>query len=330
MPPKSVRTQSKRKLEERDTDTEDAESSQATSQTKKLKKSSTVIIPHNGQPQNKVLPVSIQFEKRAEGTLRIATWNICGWAASHKKGFKHYIEAEDADILVLTETKVNEVPADLALKARYPHQYWSISDKKTYAGTAVLSKIKPLNVDNNLPGHPNPKGRILTLEFENTYLVATYVVNAGQDLKTMDAKKEWNKHFEPYIRTLDEKKPVIWTGDLNVAPTAIDLTNSKKAWNKQPGYTEIETTAFKQILASPEDPNKAQFVDVWRKLHPETQHYTYWGYRFNCREKGIGWRLDMFVLTNRLVDKVKQCEIRDEIWGASDHVPLIMDVDNVL
>ncbi|KAG2020036.1 DNA-(apurinic or apyrimidinic site) lyase, variant 3 [Coprinopsis cinerea AmutBmut pab1-1] len=222
MPPKSLsRSATKRKVEDRDTDTDDAESQPTSSKlTKKPKKTGTLdSLPHNGQPTNKTLPVNIEFEKPDEGTLRIATWNVCGLAASMRKGFKYYVEAEDADILVLTETKVNDIPADPALKSRYPHQYWSISDKKTYAGTAILSKVKPLHVDYKLPGHPNPKGRILTLEFENAYLIGTYVVNAGQELKTMDAKKEWQTHFEAYIRELDKKKPVIWTGDLNVAPT---------------------------------------------------------------------------------------------------------------
>ena len=171
------------------------------------------------------------------------------------------------------------------------------------------------------------KGRIVTLEFEDYYVVGTYVVNAGQGLKvcsfmeplypsandfflqTLDAKKLWNHHFEAYIRDLDKKKPVIWTGDLNVAPTAVgtsspllhtivlyemssDLSNPKTNWNKTAGYTEAETTAFANIL-NPPSGDAGKFVDVWRKLHPEERHYTYFSYRFNCRAKGIGWRIDM-------------------------------------
>ncbi|KAG6851259.1 hypothetical protein H0H93_011695 [Arthromyces matolae] len=196
------------------------------SRTKKAKTDSDVDAPlvtsENAQPTNKVLPVHIEFSPRLPGTLRIATWNICGLAASSKKGFKYYVEAEDADVLVLTETKVNNEPIDPSLISRYPYRYWSISDKKGYSGTAILSKHKPLNVDMTLPGHPDPsqvKGRIVTLEFESLYLIGTYVVNAGQGLKTLDAKKVWNTHFDTYIRDLDGKKPVVWTGDLNVAPT---------------------------------------------------------------------------------------------------------------
>ncbi|OCH85690.1 hypothetical protein OBBRIDRAFT_797911 [Obba rivulosa] len=302
----------------------------------------------NGQPTNRVLPAHVAFAGKAPGTVRVATWNVCGLAAAQKKGFRYYVEAEDPDVLVLTETKVNDVPADLALKARFPFQHWSISSKKTYSGTAILSKIKPLSVSTELPGHPDPsivKGRIVTLEFEHTYVVGTYVVNAGTDLKTLEQKNEWHRHFEAYIRALDKKKPVIWTGDLNVAPTEMDLANGKRNWNKSAGYTEAETSAFARILNDPAaragspggasappptDPAAPRFVDVWRRLHPEDRHYTYFGYRFNCRAKGIGWRLDMFVLSERLAGKVRTCEIRGEIYGASDHCPVVMEIEGEL
>jgi len=135
----------------------------------------------------------------------------------------------------------------------------------------------------------------------------------------------WNHHFEAYIRDLDQKKAVIWAGDLNVAPTAIDLSNPKTNWNKTAGYTEAETTAFANILNPPGE-DAGRFVDIWRKLHPSDHHYTYFSYRFNCRAKGIGWRLDMFVLSERMVDRVKMCEIRSEIYGASDHCPIVLEI----
>ncbi|KAJ7724456.1 Endonuclease/exonuclease/phosphatase [Mycena maculata] len=302
--------------------------------TKKTKVAESLPVNSGTQPTNKVLPVEIVFPARIPGTLRLATWNVCGLAASEKKGFKYYVQAEDPDILVLTETKVNNEPMDLALKARFPHACWSISDKKTYSGTAILSKHKPLSVTTTLPGHPDPthvKGRIVTLEFENCFVVGTYVVNAGTDLKTLDEKKRWNEHFETYIRDLDKRKPVIWTGDLNVAPTELDLANSKKNYNKTAGHTEAEITAFKNILDPPESaPGANKFVDVWRRLHPTDRQYTYFSYRFNCRMKGIGWRLDMFVLSERLADRVKMCEIRSEIYGASDHCPLVMEIEGAL
>ncbi|KAI6045727.1 Endonuclease/exonuclease/phosphatase [Pisolithus marmoratus] len=286
----------------------------------------------NGQPTNKVLPVHISFPPRAEGTLRLATWNICGLAAAQKKGFKYYIEAEDPDILVLTETKVNSDPQDGALNSRFGYRAWAISDKKSYSGTAALSKYKPISLSTDLPGHPDPnlvKGRIVTLEFEGCYVLATYVTNAGQGLKTLSEKNTWNRHFTTYIRELDNKKPVIWMGDLNVAPTAQDLANPKPNWNKTPGYTKDETEAFKHILDPPEsEESSGRFVDIWRQRHPDVRHYTYFSYRFNCRTKGIGWRLDMFVVSERIAEKVKMCEIRSEIYGVSDHVPVIMEIES--
>ncbi|KIO13671.1 hypothetical protein M404DRAFT_993212 [Pisolithus tinctorius Marx 270] len=286
----------------------------------------------NGQPTNKVLPVHISFPPRAEGALRLATWNICGLSTAQKKGFKYYVEAEDPDILVLTETKVNSDPQDGALNSRFNYRTWAISDKKSYSGTAALSKHKPISVSTDLPGHPDPtlvKGRIVTLEFEGCYVLATYVTNAGQGLKTLSDKNTWNRHFTTYIRALDKKKPVIWMGDLNVAPTAQDLTNPKPNWNKTPGYTKDETEAFKNILDPPEpEETSGKFVDIWRQRHPDDHHYTYFSYRFNCRAKGIGWRLDMFVVSERIAEKVKVCEIRSEIYGASDHVPVIMEIES--
>ncbi|KAH8995345.1 Endonuclease/exonuclease/phosphatase [Lactarius akahatsu] len=329
MPPKRAASSSKRKAES-DSDGEKPVKSKTTTKKAKVDASSNLAegFAPNGQPTNKVLPVKISFPPRSERATRIASWNICSLASSQKKGFKYYVEAEDPDILILTETKVNNEPADPALTSRFPYRYWSISEKKTYAGTAILSKHKPLSVDKTLPGHPDPgsvKGRIVTLEFEDYYVIGTYVVNAGQGLKTLDAKKLWNHHFEAYIRDLDKKKPVIWAGDLNVAPTAADLSNPKTNWNKTAGYTEAETTAFAKILNPPDD-DAGKFVDVWRKLHPDERHYTYFSYRFNCREKGIGWRLDMFVLSEQIVNRVKMCEIRGEIYGASDHCPIVLEI----
>ncbi|KAJ3732300.1 Endonuclease/exonuclease/phosphatase [Lentinula guzmanii] len=322
-------------------DSEDEDTSLTkTSSSKKAKISppstSDNVVSSSGQPTNKVLPVHISFPERQQGTVRLATFNVCGLAASQKKGLSFYIAAEDPDILVLTETKVNNEPVDLALKNRFPHCYWAIAEKKGYSGTAILSKHEPISVDRTLPGHPNPasvKGRIITLEFENHYVIGTYVPNAGAELKNLDGKIEWNIHFTKYIRDLDKIKPVIWTGDLNVAPTEIDLCNAKKNWNKTPGYTEAETTAYRNILNPPESEPETEapkFVDIWRNLHPDDKHFTYFSYRFNCRQKGIGWRLDMFVLSERIIDRVKMCEIRSEIYGASDHCPLTMEIEGPL
>ncbi|KAH7889390.1 Endonuclease/exonuclease/phosphatase [Phlebopus sp. FC_14] len=335
MPPEHKAPAKRKAASETPSDSMEPSQSQTQPRTKKPKVATSTSEDgkaRNGQPTNKVLPVTISFPPRVPGTLRLATWNICGLAAAQKKGFKYYVEAEDPDILVLTETKVNDVPVDPVIKTRFPHCVWSISDKKTYSGTAVLSKHKPLSVDKTLPGHPDPshvKGRIVTLEFEGCYIVATYVTNAGQGLKTLAEKNKWNQHFTTYIRDLDKKKPVVWMGDVNVAPTEKDLANPKQNWNKTPGYTKDETEAFKNILDPPESADDAgKFVDVWRQRHPHDHHYTYFSYRFNCRTKGIGWRLDMFVVSERILENVKTCEIRSEIYGASDHIPVVLEIDS--
>ncbi|PPQ89148.1 hypothetical protein CVT25_006520 [Psilocybe cyanescens] len=331
MAPQVARTSSKRKVDnDSDESNRDEEPSQTSQSSKKARKEDP---PPNTLPTNKALPVKIDLPPKQSGISRIASWNVSGLAASEKKGFKFYVEAEDPDILILTETKLNKASDDAALKARYPHQYWSISAKKGYAGTAVLSKQKPLNVDQTIPGHPDPesvKGRIVTLEFETFYLVGTYVVNAGQGLKTLEEKKVWNKHFFAYMNELDKKKPIIWAGDLNVAPTALDLANPKTNWNKTAGYTEAETSAFKNFLEASETPDGNKFLDIWRTLHPEQRAYTYFSYRFNCRAKGLGWRIDGFVLSERFKDRVSTCDIRDEIYGASDHVPVVLEVTGSL
>ncbi|KAG8741072.1 hypothetical protein FRC12_015803 [Ceratobasidium sp. 428] len=360
---------------------------------------------------NKGIPESVSFPPAGD-KIRISAWNVCGLTACWKKGFSKYIAAEDADILVLTETKVSEKPADPLLSKKYPHQYWSMAGKKGYAGTAVLSKHKPLSTsftldcDSSLKpalDKEDVKGRLVTLEFENCWVIGTYVPNAGDGLKNMDRKVAWQVAFEAHLRKLDAIKPVIWTGDLNVAPTAKDLRNDKSNWNKTAGYTQQETSAFARILAGPktvptlkaeaaavikeciETPNEVEthtatavtdsaivsindtkdtetvtengslaesvtvaavvttetttstlqagpgpMIDTWRKLHPKDEHYSYFSYRFGARQKGMGWRIDHFVLSERLFPHVASCEIRNEIWGASDHCPIVMDIQGPL
>ncbi|KAK4703192.1 hypothetical protein P7C70_g3019, partial [Phenoliferia sp. Uapishka_3] len=245
-------------------------------------------------------------------------------AGSHRfvtQGLSLYVEAEDADILVLSETKTGE-PSIEALTSRYPHRYWGVDPKKGNAGLAILSKLEPIAVTFGMPtteeAQPESAGRIITLEFENSYVVGTYVQNAGQKLAVRDifgffaslgctdvkqslqnlSKKEaWNVAFETYLRQLTAKKPVIWTGDLNVVPTENDIRNWKTNYNKSAGCTDSEINAFNAQLNPPADSGHEKLVDVWRNAHPEA---------------------------------VKQCEIRLEIYGASDHVPVMLDLEGPL
>ncbi|PWN48533.1 hypothetical protein IE53DRAFT_389250 [Violaceomyces palustris] len=278
-------------------------------------------------PKNGQVPETLSYEKRPEGVIRISAWNITSLKSAEPKGLFTYIQAEDADVLVLSETKVNDVPKHPKL-SQYPYQYWGIGSQKGYAGLAILSKVKPLK---SIIGLPNlkgydSKGRIVTLEFPNSFLIGTYAVNAGEGLKTMDNKIAWNKALAEHLNECDKKKPVIWCGDLNVVLDERDLSQASKKWNKSPGYTQIECDAHRRLLEGKEtggDP----FVDIWRHKHPDAVgHYTFYGWRGGCRGKGIGWRLDTFILSERIKDSALECEIRHEVYGASDHVPIFCDI----
>ncbi|GJJ12666.1 hypothetical protein Clacol_006910 [Clathrus columnatus] len=231
MPPKRTASTSKRKATP--SDDEDTGSETPKPSKKRTKKPAKELVS-NGQPNNTVLPVIIIA--RFTPTLHM---------------FTTILLAEDADILVLTETKVNEKPANL-LQTMYPYQYWSISSTKGYAGTAILCKHKPLNVKLDFPTHPEgeaaAKGRIVALEYSTLWIVGTYVPNAGQNLKNIEYKVAWNDAFANYLYELNKQKPVIWMGDINCAPTPKDLSNSKTNWNKTPGHTQQEVDGFNKIL----------------------------------------------------------------------------------
>lgn len=287
-------------------------------------------------PTNLTVPDNLEpFPRPPEGCIRISAWNVAGLRASEKKGFSRYVNAEDADILVVTETKTPEIDLP-ALNDRYEYRYWGDHVKKGHAGTAIFSKIKPLNVTRGFPASDevsaaDSEGRMITLEFEKTYLVGTYVPNAGAGLKTLPEKEKWNRAFELYLRELDAKKPVIWCGDMNVVAAPIDIRNWKTNYNKSAGCTDSEINAFKAQLNPEEGSDHQHLVDVWRERNPELEgHYSYYSYKFSCREKGIGWRIDYHVVSERILPKVKSCEIRAGIWGASDHVPLVLDIEGPL
>ncbi|GJN88556.1 hypothetical protein Rhopal_001522-T1 [Rhodotorula paludigena] len=304
---------------------------------KKAKKEKEPVRPLDPSlPSNKTVPETVEpFERPPEGTIRISAWNVAGLRACEKKGFSRYVDAEDADILVVTETKTPEISLP-ALNDRYEFRYWGDHSKKGQAGTAIFSKIKPLNVTRGFQASEEvsaaeSEGRMVTLEFENSYLVGTYVPNAGAGLKNLKEKEAWNRAFEKHLRELDAKKPVIWCGDLNVIPTPLDIRNWKTNYNKSPGCTDAEIDGFKAQLNPPEGSSHQRLVDVWRERNPELEgHYTYMSYKFDCRTKGIGWRLDFHVVSERLMSRVKACEIRHAIWGASDHLPLVLDVEGPL
>ena len=254
--------------------------------------------------------------------MQITSWNVNGIRAIMKKDFTGNIQSINPDILCLQETKaqVNEVQEALKDFADTYEIFVNSAEKKGYSGTALLSKSKPSKItyDIDIPEHNN-EGRVITAEYQNFFLVNVYTPNAGQGLKRLEYKKQWNKDFQNYVTGLNLQKPVIITGDLNVAHQAIDLKNAKSNYNKTAGYTEVEIQGFSDLL-------KAGFIDTFRHLYPDKIAYTYWSYRFNARIRNAGWRIDYFLVSNSIIDKVKDVIIHSDIMG-SDHCPVSLIVD---
>ncbi|KNE94763.1 exodeoxyribonuclease III, variant [Puccinia striiformis f. sp. tritici PST-78] len=333
-------TTNKRKIEEKPAAVETSNSNNdndksASSSSKPkpaAKKAKGPTVPlHANLPNNKTFPAKLEFTAKKDDTLRISAWNVCGINACEKKGLKTYLMAEDPDIIILSETKTQTEPDIMHIKHQFKYRYWGGDLTKGYAGVAILSKHKPIEVIYGLPtaeDQSTTKGRMITLEFASFFLIGTYTPNAGDNLKFMDRKTEWNVSFEKFLRELDAKKPVVWGGDINCALTEKDIRNATSNWNKTAGYTQEETDGLNSQLNPSEDSGHEKLVDVWRELNPDLEgHYTYFSYRFGCREKGIGWRIDSFITSQRVFEKVKACEIRQECYGASDHVPIIIDID---
>ncbi|KAI9278962.1 Endonuclease/exonuclease/phosphatase [Phascolomyces articulosus] len=283
-------------------------------------------------PSNTTFPTDLTFPKTPKGSIKLASYNVSGLQGSIKKGFKQYVEADDPDVLCLQETKVNQPVSNAVDDKVYKYRYWAYDDKKGYSGVAVFSKYKPEKVEYGLPKYDEgSRGRVISLFFPSFTLVACYVPNAGDKLKNLPRRQTFNEHMEKYLRYLQkEGRSVIWAGDLNVAHTRKDLarpdTNTKSA-----GFSIEERTDFDRVLSTSTDGNNLPgLIDTWRHFHPDTEgHYTYYSYRFQCRSKLIGWRLDYFVVTPDLMDKIEESTIRQIAWGASDHVPLVLILKDV-
>ena len=250
---------------------------------------------------------------------KFISWNVNGIRACEKKGFRESFETLDADIFCLQETKLQEGQISLELDGY--NQYWNYAEKKGYSGTAVFSKEKPLSVKYGLgsPDHDS-EGRAITLEFENFYFITVYVPNAQEELKRLSFRMEWEDIFRNYVVTLNKKKPVVFCGDLNVAHKEIDLKNPKPNVGK-PGFSNEERGKFTELL-------DAGFTDTFRYKYPDlTGAYSWWSYRFNSRANNAGWRIDYFVVSNDIREKICDAKIHTEIFG-SDHCPveLLLDI----
>ncbi|KAE9414282.1 hypothetical protein Angca_010007, partial [Angiostrongylus cantonensis] len=256
-----------------------------------------------------------------ERLWKMMSWNVAGLRACAKaKGLKSIV-SESADMVFLGEIKCNEWPVDLesAFKGYHKTLVTSKERKGGYAGVALLSKIEPLKVWKGIGDNLfDNEGRLIVAEFNHFYFIGAYVPNSGRGLVNLQKRGKWEELFLDKIKSLDEKKPVIYTGDLNVAHNEIDLANPESNRNKTAGFTDQERGWFTRLLS-------AGFKDTYREIHPEKREYTFWTYTGNARAKNVGWRLDYYVVSERIFKKVKSSEIRGDVNG-SDHVPVVLEI----
>lgn len=248
--------------------------------------------------------------------MKLVSWNVNGLRACVGKGFEESFKALDADVFCLQETKMQEGQLDLQFPGY--ESYWNYADKKGYSGTAVYTRVKPLSVilDMGIDEHDH-EGRVITVEFEDFHLVCVYVPNSQDGLKRLDYRMKWEDDFRAYVTSLAKKKGVVICGDLNVAHNEIDLKNPSSNRNNA-GFTDEERGKFNELL-------NAGFVDSWRMLNPDVVKYSWWSYRFQARQRNAGWRIDYFLVSDSMKDRIAGAEIHNEIIG-SDHCPVELDL----
>ena len=250
--------------------------------------------------------------------MKLISWNVNGLRACVGKGFLDYFKEQQADIFCLQETKLQEGQIELELDGY--HQYWNYAEKKGYSGTAIFTKEKPISVHYGIGIEEHDKeGRVITLEFEKFYMITVYTPNSQEKLARLDYRMKWEEDFKNYLLELDKKKPVIVCGDLNVAHKEIDLKNPKTN-RKNAGFSDEEREKMAKLLES-------GFVDSFRYFYPnKTDIYSWWSYRFSARAKNAGWRIDYFLVSDRIKENMKGAEIHTEILG-SDHCPVLLNID---
>lgn len=245
--------------------------------------------------------------------MKLISWNVNGLRACQTKGFSETFKQLDADFFCLQETKMQQGQLDLEFDGY--DSYWNFAEKKGYSGTAIYSRHKPISISYGLGiEEHNHEGRVITLEMQDFYLITVYVPNSQDGLRRLDYRMQWEDAFRSYIKELDKVKPVIICGDMNVAHKEIDLKNPKTN-RKNAGFTDEERGKMSELLNS-------GFTDTFRFFHPDKEgSYSWWSYRFHAREKNAGWRIDYFIVSNRLAERLKSAEIHNEIFG-SDHCPV--------
>ena len=250
---------------------------------------------------------------------KLISWNVNGLRACVEKGFSGFFHEADADIFCLQETKLQEGQITLDLPGYY--QYWNYAEKKGYSGTAIFTREEPLSVSYGLGIEKHDhEGRVITLEFKHFYMVTVYTPNSQEELKRLDYRMEWEDDFLYYLKKLEENKPVIVCGDMNVAHKEIDLKNPKTN-RKNAGFTDEERSKFTSLL-------DAGFIDTFRHFYPDLEHvYSWWSYRFKAREKNAGWRIDYFLGSDSLKGTLKDAVIYKDIMG-SDHCPVGLIIED--
>ena len=249
--------------------------------------------------------------------MKLISWNVNGIRACVTKGFLDYFEKTDADFFCIQESKLQEGQIDLQLDGYY--QYWNYAEKKGYSGTAIFTKREPISVAYGIGIDKHDKeGRVITLEYEDFYMITVYTPNSQNELARLDYRMEWEDAFREYLCNLDKNKPIIVCGDMNVAHKEIDLKNPKTN-RKNAGFTDEERGKFTELI-------EAGYIDTFRYFYPDMEQiYSWWSYRFKAREKNSGWRIDYFVVSERLKDKLVDASIHTEVMG-SDHCPVELNI----
>ena len=250
--------------------------------------------------------------------MKFISWNVNGLRACVQKGFLDFFNSIDADFFCIQESKLQAGQIDLDMPGY--HQYWNYAEKKGYSGTAIFAKNEPLSVSYGIGIEEHDKeGRVITLEYDNFYLVTCYTPNSQNELKRLPYRMQWEDDFREYLKTLDTKKPVVLCGDLNVAHNEIDLKNPKTN-RKNAGFSDEERAKMTELLGS-------GFTDTFRYFYPDAEGiYSWWSYRFKAREKNAGWRIDYFITSKRINDKLKKAAIHTDVLG-SDHCPVEVDIE---
>ena len=247
--------------------------------------------------------------------MKLISWNVNGFRAVLGKGFADIFASLDADFFCLQETKMQPGQADFSPEGY--HAYWFSAEKKGYSGTAIFAKSEPISVSYGVDGKHTDEGRVITLEYADFYLVCAYVPNAQDGLKRIDYRMEFEDDMRAYLSALDKVKPVVYCGDLNVARNEIDLKNPKTNIGN-PGFSYEERGKMEELVS-------AGFTDTFRHLYPDTVRYSWWSYRFNARANNVGWRIDYFLVSDRLADRISEADILCDVMG-SDHCPVMLEI----